>query len=181
MVADNSPDIRGTVEDNRGLLKKIQIIVPGFSGYREKEDLRAADELLRSQVSGIFSEVLSSLDSMRQQLSICFKTANLMALASTISTLQTIQGDILHAQQGYSGISPSIRINDHSLDKIYEFDYGFVKSGKEMKDSISSAGDACSMGDQILSELLSKIRVSATQCRNSWSQRMNEIENIKVS
>ena len=47
MVADNSPDIRGTVEDNRGLLKKIQIIVPGFSGYREKEDLRAADELLR--------------------------------------------------------------------------------------------------------------------------------------
>ena len=54
MQNGDSHDIRNDVEDNRSILKKIQLLVPGFSGYRQKEDIRIADQLLRSQVSGIF-------------------------------------------------------------------------------------------------------------------------------
>ena len=40
-------DLRTKVEDDRGLLKKIELIIPGFRGYRLREDLRIADRLLR--------------------------------------------------------------------------------------------------------------------------------------
>src|SRR5256885_16816857 len=44
------PDIRDRVEQDRGLLKKIQLAIPGYAGYRRREDIRAADNLLRIQL-----------------------------------------------------------------------------------------------------------------------------------
>jgi len=41
------PDIRERVEEDKGILKKIQSFIPGFRGYRRKEDLRDADRMLR--------------------------------------------------------------------------------------------------------------------------------------
>ena len=34
------PDIRQKVEEDRGLIKKIQLMVPGYRGYRLKDDIR---------------------------------------------------------------------------------------------------------------------------------------------
>ena len=50
-------DLRSKVEDDRGLLKKIELLIPGFRGYREREDLRAADSLLRQQLAGRVKEL----------------------------------------------------------------------------------------------------------------------------
>ena len=49
-MTPDSPDLRTEVDKSRGLLKRIQLLVPGYSGYRKLEDLRAADELLRGQI-----------------------------------------------------------------------------------------------------------------------------------
>ena len=47
-----NPDIRNQVDDSRGVLKRLQLLIPGFRGYRQLEDLRVADALLRKQVAG---------------------------------------------------------------------------------------------------------------------------------
>src|SRR5215469_3113225 len=44
-------DIRQTVDGDRGMLKRLQMLIPGFKGYRQGEDDRAADSLLRLQVA----------------------------------------------------------------------------------------------------------------------------------
>jgi len=55
------PDIRDRVEQDRGLLKKIQLVIPGYAGYRRREDIRAADNLLRiqlaNQLKGVRGEI----------------------------------------------------------------------------------------------------------------------------
>ena len=38
-------DIRQRVQEEQGVLKKIQMFVPGFRGYRQREDLRDADRM----------------------------------------------------------------------------------------------------------------------------------------
>ena len=60
-------DLRNKVEDDRGLLKKIQLAIPGFRGYRQKEDLRIADSLLRIQIADLLqSDVLVPLEQVRE-------------------------------------------------------------------------------------------------------------------
>ncbi len=180
MKQDGGNDIRSEVEDNRSILKKIQILVPGFSGYRQKEDIRIADQLLRSQVSGIFRNCITTLENMRQSLSQCFKMSNLLSLADLISLLQALGGDIMHAEQGYSGFAAPIKIKNASLDRIYDFDFSFVNSGNEIKNLLGATADPCSMSDQELSSLIAKSKSFALQCRESWSHRLEEIENIRV-
>ena len=60
-----NPDIRGEVDESRGLLKKIQLVIPGFKGYRQLDDLRVADALLRKQVSSLLQVSESKLQDAR--------------------------------------------------------------------------------------------------------------------
>ena len=59
------PDIRDRVEQDRGLLKKIQLVIPGYAGYRRREDIRAADNLLRIQLANQMKGVRGDLEEIR--------------------------------------------------------------------------------------------------------------------
>ena len=62
-------DLRKRVEEDRGILKRIQIFLPGYSGYRKKEDLRIADSMLRNHVADNFkTSVLIPLEMVREAL-----------------------------------------------------------------------------------------------------------------
>jgi len=43
-------DIRDQVVDDRGTIKKLQLIFPGYHGYRVNEDLRDADIYLKDEL-----------------------------------------------------------------------------------------------------------------------------------
>ena len=62
-------DIRQRVDEDRGVLKKLQLLVPGFRGYRQGEDLREADSVLRLQVADKVHSTISLLTQRRQALS----------------------------------------------------------------------------------------------------------------
>ena len=115
-------DLRNKVEDDRGLLKKIQLAIPGFRGYRQKEDLRIADSLLRIQIADLLqSDVLVPLEQVRE----CAGNA-----------LELDLSRVRHAEQGYSGISPAYRVSDEQLNTLYEFDLSLV-------DGIKGLGTLC--------------------------------------
>ena len=44
-------DIRQRVAQDQGALKRLQMLVPGFRGYRQGEDIRDADAILRLQIA----------------------------------------------------------------------------------------------------------------------------------
>ena len=49
-------DLRDKVESDRGIIKMIQLVIPGYRGYRIKEDLRIADRLLREELANRLAE-----------------------------------------------------------------------------------------------------------------------------
>ncbi|HSV42580.1 MAG TPA: hypothetical protein VLH13_04130, partial [Methanomassiliicoccales archaeon] len=62
------PDIRQKVEEDRGLLKKIQMIIPGYRGYRIREDLRDSDKMLRMELSKRLGIQRRELEEARTEL-----------------------------------------------------------------------------------------------------------------
>jgi len=91
------PDIRKRVEEDRGLLKRIQLHIPGFAGYRRKEDLRASDNLLRVQLSKRLGEVRDGLEECRRVLVAEYDTDELEDIGGLINKLQTLEGKVRHA------------------------------------------------------------------------------------
>ncbi len=120
------PDIREKVEEDRGLIKKIQLKIPGYAGYRRREDIRNADILLRNQVADQVKKVRSDLEGVRDDLAAAGKYQGLQPVGNLIFLLQATEGRVRHAEGGYSGISANIRVEEPELDKLYEYDYSML-------------------------------------------------------
>src|SRR5207249_4787723 len=122
------PDIRDRVEQDRGLLKKIQLVIPGYAGYRRREDNRAADNLLRIQLANQLKGVRGELEDIRDGLAMEGKIQGLQGIGNIIFTVEGLEAKVRHAEGGYSGISATIQIKETELDKLYEYDYAMLDS-----------------------------------------------------
>lgn len=174
---EQNPNIRDAVTDSRGLIKKIQLIIPGFRGYRIKEDLRAADELLRKQISNKLNRAMSQLQSARSKLATDGDFNNLTEIASALSKIQQLDGEMLHSSQGYSGISPTIRIDASKIDSLYEYDFGFVDAAAKLE----SLSQSLPFSDSnALRQRLSDISDLTVAVKNNWEKRIETVENILI-
>ena len=94
------PDIRDRVEQDRGLLKKIQLVIPGYAGYRRREDIRAADNLLRIQLANQLKGVRGDLETIRDQMAMDGKIQGLQGIGNIIFTVEGLEAKVRHAEGG---------------------------------------------------------------------------------
>lgn len=172
-------DIRQKVDQDRGLLKRVQLLIPGFRGYRQGEDDRAADSLLRLQVADRVHQTLASIQSYRAQLTQANQFQGLTDLAPAIAELQQLEGEIRHAEQGYTGISPSVRINTDQLDHLYEYDYGFVSAAGALSTTVQGLSDPSTDAAGV-SASIQTVRNQVRQLDAAFKARIRAIEGIQV-
>lgn len=180
-MSQGDPDIRQQVEANRGIAKKLELLIPGLRGYRSKEDLRASDSLLRNQVADRLDHAKDNLQQLRKQLAGGNDFTNLTSLGSLISQVQALSGEVRHAGQGYAGWVAPIQINEDRLMKLYDYDYSFVSAVFQFDDATSPGKlvyDSAAP-NSILAPISGFAR-SVADIRQRWSQRMEAIEGIAL-
>src|SRR5512136_2906698 len=142
-------DIRARVEEDQGLLKKIQSFVPGFRGYRKKEDLRDADKMLRMQLSQKLGLQRRSLEDCRMLVTKSFGSKPLEVLGAVISQVKKVEGEVAHAEMGYSGIAADIQIKEDELNQLYEFDGAMLDHIASINASIDSLKNSLMAADEM--------------------------------
>ncbi len=141
-------DLREKVEDDRGLIKKIQLAIPGYRGYRQKEDLRIADRLLREQLADGLGIAVRDLERSRDNL-VEAKELDLLEKASKlINQAQAAENRLRHAEQGYTGISPDYRIQQAQLNQMYEWDLGLIYNIDNVKGAAENLKGATASNDK---------------------------------
>ncbi len=179
-MPENNPDLRDKIVENRGTWKKLQLKIPGLREYRSLEDLRAADQLLRKQVSDKLNESKNKVEDLRKAVTAKGDFSNLTLIGSTISQIQQVSGVLQHSQQGSAGISPNIRIDEGVLNKLYEYDFNFVNTAEQIFSSCSTSTSEYNSGKSI-QEITSKISSMLDDLSHSWKQRLESVENILVT
>ncbi|HTP55632.1 MAG TPA: zinc ribbon domain-containing protein [Thermoplasmata archaeon] len=178
-------DIRQKVEGDRGALKRLQLLIPGYRGYREGEDLRAADSLLRRQVADKVHIARTTIENSRAALTNGGQFQTLNDLAPLIADLMRLEGEIRHAEQGYTGISPAVRANPQQLDRLYEYDYGFATAADQLNQTIaplpSLAASAAGSGAGALATLVATARGQIGQLDTAFKARLQAVEGVRVS
>lgn len=178
MSSDN-PDIRQKVTENRGTLKKLELLIPGLRGYRNKEDIRVSDELLRNQVADKLDLAKTNLEGLRKQMANSGDYTNLGPVGSLIFQIQQFSGEVRHAQQGYSGFAATFQINEGKLNELYDYDLEFVNSAVQLADATSPSklfyNPTSANSVQIV---ITQISNSVADLKQKWSLRLETIENI---
>lgn len=180
-MSTENPDIRGKMEESRDNFKKLELLIPGLRGYRQREDVRVADELLRNQMADRLDCARASLESLRRKVVGAGDYSSLGQVGSAISQLQALSGEVRHAQQGYSGFVAPIKIDQSKLEELYSYDYSFVSAVVNLE---AAAGKLDSTYDPASSSALlgglSELAKMISDARAKWSIRLEAVEGILV-
>jgi len=172
------PDIRDRVEQDRGLLKKIQLAIPGYAGYRRREDIRAADNLLRIQLANQLKEVRGDLEGIRDQMAMDGKVQGLQSIGNAIFTIEGLEAKVRHAEGGYSGLSATITIKEGELDRLYEYDYAMLESLGQAASVVPTIRDAAD--PKAFEAAVKSMRDAITSFETAWKSRTNAVTGIQV-
>jgi hypothetical protein len=170
------PDLRERVAEDRGLLKRLQLLIPGFAGYRRREDLRQADSLLRIQLANRLKEVRARMESQRAALADNYEIKALEPLGRLIFETEQLEGMIRHAEQGYSGFSAAIQVKESELDHLYEFDLALLDGMNMLDARVAAIGEAGKAGVAI-----KECTAILEQTRVTFKRRMNVITGTEVA
>jgi hypothetical protein len=175
-------DLRERVDQDRGVLKRLQLLVPGYRGYRQGEDIRAADELLRTQVADKIKNSRATVENTRQALVQASQFGALNDLGPLLADLMRLEGEIRHAEQGYTGISPMVRINPQQLDRLYEYDFGFAQAADQLAQTINPlAALATGPNSSQVGAVIATARGQVNQLDQAFRARIQGIEGIRVA
>lgn len=135
-------DLFESVKGGQDFIQKIMSYVPGFKGYIERTQRRAADKLLRDQVALKYRELATRISGMKKD----FVDAGQFDLLEEVDSIQlklvTFSDRIKNASYGYSGVFDTVKINEKELEKLYAFDLTFF----EIASQISSGLDNVAAG-----------------------------------
>ncbi len=181
MLSQDNPDIRKQVEASRGPQKKLELLIPGLSGYRRLEDIRVADNLLRNQVADRLDQVKSNLEGLRKQIAMAGDYTNLTNVGSLIFQVQQLGGEVRHAEQGYSGFVATISIDQDRLNQLYDYDYDFVSSAFSLLSLTSSPNLIYDTSSPASIQVpLTKVSSAVADFKQKWVTRMEAVKGILV-
>lgn len=115
-------DLTEKIQSAQNKFENLVSRVPGYAGYKQKEQRREADKLLRLQVARQYEEQLKRLGEVQYALSSKGRLASIVTLERAATKLQLLIDRLKNASYGYSGLFDALKVTEATLDKLYEFD-----------------------------------------------------------
>ena len=113
------------------ILEKIELLIPGFRGYKQKELRREDDKLLRTRICEELKNIKKDFEYMEDGIE---NIDELRECENVIQQIQKLIDKIEHADYGYAGFFDRVHIDEEELDKIYEHDEKILRKIKEIKE-----------------------------------------------
>lgn len=108
-------------------LEKIANMIPGFSGYRDKELRRDADALQREHLAKLLEQCKRPLNDAAAALSRTDLDA-INDVETAKKRLDKAIARIRHADRGYAGFFDAVKVDEAMLERVYQFDLGLIEN-----------------------------------------------------
>jgi len=115
-------DLRQKVQASSTKFEQLVSRVPGFGGYKKKEQRREADKLLRLHIARQYQDQLARLEGVQGALVSSGDLRTVLALERAATKLQLLIDRLKTASYGYSGLFDAVKVDEAALDRLYAFD-----------------------------------------------------------
>ena len=177
--ADSNPDIRSQIGANKGIGKKIELLIPGLKTYRKLDDIRVADNILRVQVANKLDQTKSNLEDLRKRMVANNDFTNLSSVSPLIFEIQQLSGQVRHSEMGYSGFVAPIQMDQTKLNKLYDYDNNFVSAADDLQERTAALKYDPTSPNAVQSAL-ADISNLYTTFKQSWTVRIEAIQGVLV-
>jgi hypothetical protein len=131
-------DLFQKVTDSQDAFKKLASKIPGFDGYIERQNRRAADKLLRETIADRFQALWTRASELQIDMVNEGMIDFLDDMERAAIQLRTFADKIRTASYGYSGAFDAVKINEDELALLYNFDNGFFLAADEIERALDN-------------------------------------------
>ena len=129
------------VKSQTGILEKIELLVPGFHGYKEKEMRRESDKLIRNQIYQKLSDAEAQAKDIYRALVNQGANDTWDDTDHLLARLDRIMERINHSEYGYAGFFDSTKVREPDLDRMMGYDMQLIQMADNVTTSIRSLKD----------------------------------------
>lgn len=130
-------DILGRIREDQDVFGKLLAKLPGFNGYFDREQRRAADKLLRESVAQRYEEQWRRISSLQRELISQGGLAYIDDLEGAAIKLRQFVDRVRTASYGYAGFFDAVKIRSEELEQLYQYDLWLLS----LVDAIARAVD----------------------------------------
>lgn len=167
-------DLTEKIQASQNKFEQLVDQIPGYKGYKQKEQRREADKLLRLHVARQYREQLERLNRIQYQLTLGGDLTGMMALERAVSKLQLLMDRIRSASYGYAGLFDALKVDEEVLDKLYEFDQGMLGGVDILSASLDELVDLVNNGHPTR-DAANKLIGELEQLHRSFDERQEVI------
>jgi len=139
-------DLFDKVSGQMDVFKKLASKIPGFSGYVERQNRRAADKLLRESVAARFEELWTRTSEIQTSMVGEGMLSLMDEMEQAAIQLRTFADKIKTASYGYAGFFDAVKIKEEELTQLYQFDLAFFDVAEQIGRALDNV--EASMGDE---------------------------------
>lgn len=106
--------------------------VPGYTGYRSKEDRRDDDRRLRESVAANLDATVSTLTGVSAELARQRKLTHISTVERLVGATRLLADRVRSASYGYGGVFSDRSIDEFALDQMRQFDAAFQNEARSL-------------------------------------------------
>jgi hypothetical protein len=134
-------------------LEKAIRLIPGYKGYKRKEERRDNDQLLRVMLVDRLDKVRGSVNVLLAGLRGPNALAAVTDVDRLIKRLEKVTDEIRFADRGYRGWFDVHKVQEDELDKLYEFDVALAENVNAVEEAMKALSTAAELGGPIGSQV----------------------------
>ncbi|MFP4497088.1 MAG: hypothetical protein ACLFQV_02660 [Vulcanimicrobiota bacterium] len=131
-------DLREKILGGENALEKLMRKIPGFEGYKNREQTRNADKIQRDFMAKKLRDEKSRLTDLGQEL---LRSGNMMLMGDVdrvTKLFDKTMDRIEHAEYGYASLFAGTKINEAELDHLYEYDLSLMDNISRVEESVTA-------------------------------------------
>ena len=124
------------------LQEKIELAIPGFHGYKEKELRRESDKLIRNQIYQKLSDAESQAKDTYRSLVNQGANDSWDDTDHLLARLDRVMERINHSEYGYAGFFDVTKVKEPDLDRMMSYDMQLIQMADNVTTSIQALKDS---------------------------------------
>ena len=162
-----------------GFLEKAIRLIPGYKGYKSKEERRDNDQLFRAGLVSRLERLRTDINEIPATLRGPSALKSITDFDRILKRLERVTDEIRFAARGYRGWFDMHKVREDELDQLYAFDVGLMENIEELDESFlvlqAAAAADYDMTDSIDSMVAILIEFSSKMSQRS--ELMIDLEN----
>ncbi|MCI2413881.1 MAG: hypothetical protein MPF33_01315 [Candidatus Aramenus sp.] len=114
-------------------LEQLQLLVPGYRGYKVKDLIRQDDFLVRQSTVSKLQAAINNLEALESQIASSNPFSPLLKrIEFVVSKMRTLIGQVLSAQGGGADVYARYKVHAEQLDEIVSNDLQMVSLANQV-------------------------------------------------